>query len=156
MAEKSRKDVALAPWFYWSPSNMFENMEHMFGELNERFGGDLRPAILETRSPAVDLKDEGNKYVLHADLPGMNKENVSIEISDEYIEISGKREESKEESGEGYVRKERGSMRFYRRLPLPEDASPDDVKARLDNGVLELTIGKRTEAELKIRKVDVE
>ena len=78
----------------------------------------------------MDLKDEGDRYVLQADLPGMKKENVSIEISDEYLEISGDREESKEESGEGYVWKERGSTRFFRRLPLPDDADPDEVKAK--------------------------
>jgi HSP20 family protein len=81
---------------------------------------------------------------------------VSIEISDEYLEISGNREESKEGSREGYVWKERGSTRFFRRLPLPEDADPNEVKAKLDDGVLELTINKRTETELKKRKVDVE
>jgi HSP20 family protein len=152
----AEKDVQLAPWFYWSPSNMFENMEHMFGEVNERFGGDLHPTTVETRSPAVDLRDEGDKYVLLADLPGMNKENVAIEITDEFLEISGIREESKEESREGYVWKERGSTRFFRRLPLPDDADPDEVKAKLDDGVLELTIKKRAETELKKRKVDVE
>ena len=156
MAEKDKKDVQLAPWFYWSPGNMFENMERMFGGRNERFSGDLRPAMMETRSPAVDLRDEGDRYVLQADLPGMNKENVAIDITDEFLEIRGTREESKEESREGYVWKERGSTRFFRRLPLPEDADPDEVKARLDDGVLELTIRKRAETELKKRKVDVE
>ena len=156
MAEKDKKDVQLAPRFYMGPANMFENMERMFGELNERFGGDLHPAMIETRSPAVDLRDEGDRYVLQADLPGMNKENVTIEITDEFLEIKGMREESKEESREGYVWKERGSTRFFRRLPLPEDADPDEVKARLGDGVLELTIGKRTETGLKKRKVEVE
>ena len=153
MAEKDKKDVQLAPWFYWNPGNMFENMERMF---NLRFGGDLHPALIDTRSPAVDLKDEGDRYLLQADLPGMKKENVVIELTDEFLEISGTREESKEESGEGYVWKERGSTRFFRRLPMPEDADPDDVKAKLDDGVLELTIMKRAEPELKKRKVDVE
>ena len=155
MAETSRKDVELAPWFFWGPGNMLENMERMFGELNERCV-DRHPAMVETRSPAVDLKDEGNRYVLHADLPGIKKEDVSIEIFDEYMEIGGAREEPKEESGEGYVWKERGSTRFFRRLPLPEDADIDSVKARMDNGVLELTISKRPEAEEKRRKVEVE
>jgi HSP20 family protein len=156
MADKSRKDVELAPWFYWSPGNMFENMERMFGELNDRFGGDLHPAIVDTRSPAIDMRDEGDSYVLRADLPGMKKENVTIEMTDDYLEISGVREESREESREGYLWKERGSARFFRRLPLPEDADPDEVKAKLDDGVLELKISKRAQTEQKKRKVDVE
>jgi HSP20 family protein len=156
MAERNRKDVALAPWFYWSPGNMFENMGRMFGELNERFGGDLHPAIIETRSPAVDMKEEENRYVLQADFPGMKKEDVSVEITEDYIVISGSKEESKEESRDGYVWKERGSTSYFRRLPMPEDADPDQVKARLDGGVLELIINKRAESETKKRKVEVE
>lgn len=100
MAEECRKEMALAPWFCWSRGNMLENLERMFGEWNVQFGGDLRPAIVEARSPRVDLKDEGDRYVLQADLPGMKKENVTIEISDEYLEISGVNEESKEETSE--------------------------------------------------------
>ena len=156
MAERSRKDVELVPWFYWSPGNMFENMERMFGGLNERFYGDLHPAIVDTRSPAIDMRDEGGSYVLKADLPGIRKDNVSIEMTDEYLEIGGVLEESREESREGYLWRERGSTRFFRRLPLPDDADPDEVKARLDDGVLELTIRKRAQTEQRKRKVDVE
>jgi HSP20 family protein len=156
MAEMSRKDVELAPWFYCGPGIMFENMERMFGELNERFGGDLHPSMAETRSPAVDMKEEDDRYILKADLPGMKKDNVSIEITDEYMEIKGIGEGSKEESGEGYVWKERSHTKFFRRLPLPEDADPEEVKAKMDDGVLELTIRKRADTEPKKRKVEVE
>ena len=135
---------------------MLENLERMFGEWNVQFGGDLRPAIVEARSPRVDLKDEGDRDVLQADLPGMKKENVTIEISDEYLEISGVNEESKEEIGEGYIWKERGRTGFFRRMPLPEDADPEKVKAKMDDGVLELIVMKRPDMEPKKRKVDVE
>jgi HSP20 family protein len=156
MAEKSRKDVALAPWFYWSPGNMFENMERMFGELNDGLGGDLHPPAIRTRSPAIDMKDAGDSYVLQAELPGMKKDEISIEITEDYLEISGTREESLEENREGYLWKERGRTSFSRRLPMPDDADPDQVKAKLDEGVLELIIRKRAGSDTKKRKVDVE
>jgi HSP20 family protein len=148
----------MAPGRLMAPSAMMREMERMMGEFNEDFDYPLWPSMLTSapRFPAVDVKEEEGKYVIVADLPGLSKEDVSILVGDGVLDISAKRQRESEEEGRGYIRKERGYYSFHRRLALPEDADEEGVEAKLEDGVLRLSLAKRKKEEKELKKkVDV-
>ena len=77
---------------------------------------------------------------MRADLPGLTKDDVKVEVTGDAVIISGERKSEHEERGEGFYRSERSYGSFYRRLPLPEGASADDAQATFRDGVLEITM----------------
>ncbi len=98
---KSKENRELTPAYYWGPSAMFEEMERF---LNDRgrdrlwFPGMMRPAH---RVPVVDVREEEDRYVVSAELPGMTKEDVSIEVGDGALEITAKKDREREEKRRG-------------------------------------------------------
>jgi len=149
---------AIVPRTPWRPIGLWCEMDRMlddfgFGWRDLRFPSLGLVAGGSTRIPAVDVKDRGDKYFLQAELPGMAKEDV--EVVDGSLEIRGRSEGKKEEKGEGYVRKERGTMSFYRRIPIYEDVDEGGIEARMKDGVLEITLPKAKKAEETRKKVEV-
>lgn len=143
--------------YTWSSFGLLDEMGRLFDDLRFGLGGPwLTPFVsMRTRVPAVDIKDVGTGYFVEAEIPGVAKEDVEIEIGEDAIEISAKREEEKEEKGEGYIRKERGSLRFYRRLPLPDDVDREKVEAKMENGVLRISLPKAERLEEAKKKVEI-
>jgi len=92
--------------------------------------------------PAMDLAETEGEFVLKADLPGLSEGDVSIELDDNVLTVSGERKAEHEERKEGYYRVERSFGRFSRSLSLPEGVDADAVKASFDHGVLEIHIPK--------------
>jgi HSP20 family protein len=103
--------------------------------------------------PAMDLVETENDFVLRADLPGLSDDDVSIEVEDNVLTISGERKAEHEERKEGYYRVERSFGRFSRSLTLPEGVDPEAVQASFEHGVLEVHVPK-PEAK-KPRKVAI-
>ncbi len=91
-------------------------------------------------TPQIETFQRGDQFVVRADLPGMRKEDVDIELTDDSVVIQGERREEHEEDREGYYRSERTYGSFYRVVPLPEGAISESAKASFNNGVLEVTI----------------
>jgi len=93
-------------------------------------------------SPSVDVRRSGDSIVIHAELPGVAKDAVRIEATDDGIAITGERNETREEGGtdRGYQLKERSYGSFYREIPLPEGAQIEQAKATMREGVLEITV----------------
>ncbi|KAH7864693.1 hypothetical protein Vadar_032718 [Vaccinium darrowii] len=105
-------------------------------------------AFVSTR---VDWKETPEAHVFKADLPGLKKEEVKVEIEDDRVlQISGKRNVEKEEKNDTWHRVERSSGEFMRRFRLPENAKMDEVKAAMENGVLTVTVPK-----VEMKKPDV-
>lgn len=154
--KKESTSTGIRP-YSWSSFGLLDEMDRLFDDLRFGFGGPwLTPfAPTRTRVPAVDIKDEGTGYVVEAEVPGVAKEDVEIEIGEDAIEIRAKKEEEKEEKGEGYIRKERGSLRFYRRLPLPDDVDREKVEAKMENGVLRISLPKAERADVTKKKVEI-
>ncbi|XP_052178097.1 18.5 kDa class I heat shock protein [Diospyros lotus] len=104
-------------------------------------------ALVNTR---VDWKETPEGHVFKADVPGLKKEEVKVEIEDDRVlQISGERNVEKEEKNDAWHRVERSSGKFMRRFRLPENAKIDEVKASMENGVLTVTIPK-----VEIKKPD--
>jgi HSP20 family protein len=92
--------------------------------------------------PAIDLVEEGDSYVVRADVPGVSEEDVKVEVQDGVLTISGERSSQTEDKQEGSYRLERTYGSFSRSLRLPEGVDADAIEARYDAGVLELSIPK--------------
>ena len=95
--------------------------------------------------PPMDLVEDKNDLVLRADLPGLSEDDVDIEVKDGVLTISGERKTEEKKEEEGYYRVERAFGRFSRSLSLPDGIDPEQVKAKFDNGVLEVRIPKPEE-----------
>jgi HSP20 family protein len=104
-------------------------------------------------SPAVDIKEEDDKYVVRADVPGVDPKDIEVTLESDVLSISGKREEEKKEEREGYRRIERVSGHFCRRFTLPEAVNAEKITAKSDKGVLEVIIPKSEKR--KARRISV-
>lgn len=104
--------------------------------------------------PAIDVVEEKERFVLRADLPGVNAEDIDISMDKGLLSISGERRHEKTENAEGLHRVERVTGRFYRRFSLPETVDADGIAAKSENGILEVTIPKQP--QVQARRITVE
>jgi HSP20 family protein len=103
-------------------------------------------------APAIEVKEkEGNLFVT-AELAGMKPEEIKVHVDGDHLIVEGERKQEKEEKREGYFHSERSYGKFYRAIPLPEDAKTDLTAAHFNNGVLEVTVPL---AEVKAKRQDV-
>lgn len=134
-----------------------EDMDRMFGDFP--FGGfGLFPSLIPTPRrhtvlsnlfphsdqpmwmPTVDVFQRGSDLVVHAELPGVSQKDISVEVNDGMLSLSGHREQQKEDDRGNVYRSERSYGSFYRVIPLPEDADPNQAQAHFKDGVLEITV----------------
>jgi HSP20 family molecular chaperone IbpA len=94
------------------------------------------------RFPRLDMTETDQAYIIKADLPGMKKENVSIQMQDDMLMIEGERKSEREEMRQNVHLMERSFGKFSRSLRLPVDANMEQVQATMDHGVLELKVSK--------------
>jgi HSP20 family protein len=135
--------MALIRWEPVAELNSIQNeMNRLFNTFFDQ-PGESRGADARRRwIPAMDLVETGEHYVLRADLPGLSEEDVSIELEDSVLTISGERKTKHQPQEQGYYRLERAFGAFSRSLTLPEGVDPENVQAQFDRGVLEVTIPK--------------
>jgi HSP20 family protein len=116
----------------------------------------LRADEMEISAPAVDLFEEKDDIVVKAELPGIEKDNIEVNVSDHHLTIKGEKKKEEEVKQENYYRCERSYGSFLRTLELPADVKADKVKAAFKNGVLEVRLPKTEEAKAKEIKIKVE
>jgi HSP20 family protein len=104
-------------------------------------------------TPAMDLLETDEHFVLRADLPGMSEEDITIELEDNVLTVAGERKAEHEDRREGYLRVERASGGFSRSLTLPRGVDPESVTAAFDRGVLEVRVPKPEQR--KPRKISI-
>lgn len=106
--------------------------------------------------PDVEFFEKEGRLVVRTDLPGLNKEDIHVEVTNERLTIHGERKRTKEEKGERFVRTERSYGSFYRAFALPEGVNPETAKATFTNGVLEVTLAVPPVPETRTKKVEIE
>jgi len=106
-----------------------------------------------THYPKVDVREEKDRYVLEADLPGLTEKDVEVKVENNLLSISSSKKEEKEEKKNGYLVRERKEASFARSFVLPEDVARDKISAAFKNGLLTLTLEKAPEAQPK--KIEV-
>ncbi|HEX8844734.1 MAG TPA: Hsp20/alpha crystallin family protein [Pyrinomonadaceae bacterium] len=135
-----------------------EEMDRLFGDFGfgrglSRFG-ELESSIW---SPQVEVFERGGQLIVRADLPGLTKDDINVDIREDALVIRGERREEREEDEEGYYRTERSYGSFYRQIPLPEGVKSENANATFRNGVLEITMEapERAEPQRGSRRLEI-
>lgn len=106
-------------------------------------------------SPSVDIYEEGNELVLKADLPGITKDEVEINVTDNVLTLTGEKKREEKVERENYFRYERSHGSFCRRFHLPDGIDTEKIKAHYKEGVLEVRLPKTEEAKQKTKKISI-
>jgi HSP20 family protein len=139
-------------------------MDRTFDRMLEGFGlASLGQTGLSHRSsgsaynwmPRIDAFEKDHQIVLRAELPGVKKEDLEVNITEQAVEIQGERRDEQQDRREGYFHSERSYGRFYRAIPLPEGAMADKAEATFKDGVLEIRVPAPPEEARRGRKVEI-
>ncbi len=106
--------------------------------------------------PAVDVMEKDGKYLVHAEIPGLNKDDIQVEYQNGYLTIRGEKKFEHEEKKKDFHRIERSYGRFSRTVEIPDEIKEDEIKAQYKNGVLELTLPMKDPAKSAARKIKIE
>lgn len=139
----------------WNP---FRELEEMRNEMSRVFGwpagrGESDGLFESIWSPPVDIAQEGDHYIVKADLPGMKKDEIEITLNGDTLTISGEKKKENETKEDNYYRSERYYGRFSRSLALPSTVDANKIEASYKEGVLSVTIPKSEEARPKQIKI---
>ncbi|NLG92268.1 MAG: Hsp20/alpha crystallin family protein [Clostridiales bacterium] len=124
--------------------NYIDNME-------KNFFGDFARSFSSFRT---DVIDEGDRYVLKAELPGFNKEDIKIDIEGSYLTVSAQHSDDTEEKRENYVRRERRYGSFARSFDI-SDIKSDEITAEYTNGILSLNLPKKEGTVPETRRIEI-
>jgi len=144
-----------------------EEMDHLFADFG--FGWHLPSALTRGRellrrevglipaewSPRVDIQERDGQLLVRADLPGLSKDDIKVEIKEDMLSIQGERKQEKKEEREGYFYNECTYGSFYRAVPLPEGVEASKATAEFKNGVLEIAMPAPARPETKARRLEV-
>ena len=100
------------------------------------------PSMGKMTHTSCDVIDEGNQFRVKMDVPGVKKNEIKLEVTDNALEVSAEHKEESEKKKKNYLRKERSQVSYYRTLPLSEKVISGKVKAKLSDGVLDITLPK--------------
>ena len=138
----------------YEPWALHREMLNEFNRLFDRAGSnDESTSAVAEWAPSVDIEEHADRYVLHADVPGVDPATIEITLEKGILTLSGSRDKLAEQNGAESRRLERATGRFLRRFTLPESVDADAVKASGKHGVLQIVIPKREAA--KARKIAV-
>jgi len=141
--------VRYEPWGLLRRFN--EDVNHLFNEsrVASAAEGDQSSIATSNWTPAVDIKEEDECFVLKADVPGVDPKDIDVTMDDGVLTIKGERRHESEEDANGYKRVERSYGSFYRRFSLPDTANADAVTAKGKDGVLEIFIPKQEKVQAR-------
>lgn len=153
-----------SPFFALTPRDIFtaspfelmrrfsEDMDRLFEGVGPRWGTMTEETALW--SPPVEVSEQDGQFVVCAELPGLRKEDVKVELTPNGLMITGERKRDREERREGFYRSERSYGTFSRTIPVPEEANLEQAKAQFENGLLKVSLpipeSKRQRREIPI------
>lgn len=110
----------------------------------------------ERSTPAVNVSEEKDKYIIEVAAPGLNKKDFNVNLEDNMLTISSEKEDSDEEKNKNYMRKEFYFSKFSRSFTLPDNVKAEDIKASHKEGVLKVEVPKKQETETRpSRQIDI-
>ena len=144
----------------------FDELDRVFDNFKRDFEHVFTPSLAATKpfhsmfeasSTVCDLVDEGDKFVITADMPRIKKDEINLDVGDDYIDIFAEHKESDEEKKKKYIRKEHSEVSIRRRMSLPGRVKPENGNAKLNNGILTIELPKeKPTPQPKTTKVKVE
>jgi len=132
-----------------------DRMNQIFEQTLNRSRGEREGVPASAWSPPVDIYETAENLILKAELPGLSKDDIDIQVRDNRLTLKGERRHEKEVKEENYLRVERAYGTFQRVFSLPADIQPDKIRATFTDGVLEVTIPKAEVAKPKQITVEV-
>jgi HSP20 family protein len=148
--------MSLVNYEPWSLLDRFQQQLNQLGYADKSLAGndnDYSNVVTSHWRPAVDIKEEADRFLITADLPGVDPKDIEITMDNGVLTIKGERQDEAREEKEGYKRVERVSGAFYRRFSLPDTADADRIEAKGKDGVLEVILPKHE--KVHPRKIEV-
>ncbi len=149
---KSNKNVPVRNYRHFGDSDIFKSFDDFFN----RRGDDFYNSDLTAFSPMVNIEETEDAYHLEAELPGVKKEDVEVNVKDDYLVIKGEKKSFNEEKKDQYHRVERSHGSFYRTIALPGDIDKENIHAELKDGVLVVDIKKAENTSANERKITIQ
>jgi len=130
----------------WTTPNRFQDeMKQVFDRFFSNDEGDQSNVVTSQWTPRVDIKEEDKRFVILADVPGVDPKDIEVHMDKGILSIKGERKSESSAQGAGYTRVERSHGLFYRRFALPDSADAENITAAGKHGVLEISIPKKPE-----------
>ncbi len=159
LAPEKKTNGAVHQWDPFDMLQAFQQEMERFWPRAFAFPFSTRPAPVAPTGtsfvPRMDVYEKDNKLVFKAELPGMKKEDVHVEIDNGYLVIRGEAKAETEVKEDAYYRMERRSGSFYRSVPVPPEVTPEQIEATLKDGILEVQVPKPTEAKPQPTQIPV-
>lgn len=142
------KNTGITPSWASSWLDIDKSIENLRKDMEKAFSS--FPSIHMPKMPqtSCDIIDEGTQFRVKLDMPGVKKNEIKLQVTDNSLEVSAEHKESSEEKKKNYLRKERSQVSYYRALPLSENVISGQVKAKLVDGVLDITLPKSKESKV--------
>lgn len=140
------------PWS--APAHLGEEMRQVLDRFFGDADSDASKVVTSNWTPRVDIKEESDRFLILADVPGVDPKDIEIDMDNGILSIRGERSATTSSESERFSRVERSHGIFYRRFALPDSADPEGIAATGKHGVLEIVIPKR--AETKPRRIQVQ
>ena len=138
----------------WEPFGDFDNVRSVFNDLfDENFERSWTQPSRSKWHPAVDVLESKDSYLIRAEVPGMKKEDIHVEVKDGTLVLSGESKSEKPAEGVEYRHVERISAKFYRSFALPKTVKQDGIDAKYKDGILEIRVPKAEQA--KPRQIEI-
>jgi HSP20 family protein len=138
-----------------NPWSLLDEFNREFSRLRPGFADDDSRVVGSSWAPAVDIKEEDDRFVIHADIPGVAPEDIDISMEKGVLTIKGERKHEAEEDKEGYHRIERSYGTFMRRFALPKNVNAENISASSKDGVVELVLPKAAPEAAQPKKITV-
>lgn len=140
--------------------NNLNALQHLTNEFFNNLNNDPEKTVSNKQlsnsnwAPAVDIQEQENNFIIYADIPGVDPDVIDIQMEDGVLTIKGERDTLSTTDKNTFKRVERRAGSFYRRFSLPDSADVENIKAKSNNGVLELTIAKSEKVKARKIKID--
>ena len=138
-----------------TPFSLFRRMTDEFDRALQPFLSADEAGATIAWTPTVEISEQDGKYRILAELPGLSPDDVRVEVEDDALVLQGERQVEREVTEGGIRRSERQFGFFYRRIPLPEGANPEQAKAQFHDGILEITV-PAPDRQTKRRQIQIE
>jgi HSP20 family protein len=158
--DKDRESRELTPWQAFSDLSRWErDMEQLFENFFERRMGSRSGGLWPVRSAnlaAVDLYEDNNELVAKVELPGLDKDDIDVSISDHTLTVKAEKKQEEEIKDKNYYRVERSHGAIRRSVELPADVETENIKAIYKNGLLEIRMPRAREEQNKQKRIEVQ
>ena len=147
-----KKSTGIAPFLTSSWTDIDRSIENLRRDMEKTFSSFPSTHVPKMSHTSCDVIDEGNQFRVQMDVPGIKKNEVKLNVTDNSLEVSAEHKEESEEKKKNYLRKERSQVSYYRSLPLSEKIITGKVMAKLTDGVLDVTLPKSKPTEIQKKK----